>query len=782
MEQIASNNIGIVAHNDFCVGCGACVAVCPPTAIALKYSNGLFLPVIDNDACVGCGVCQKVCPSYQVDVAKSFPTFDYSDRPNECYIVQTKDKAILKKSTSGGFVTTIVSHLIQAGEYDKAYLLNFERFDGSPALIKPVNELNDILAASKSKYIPASIEQVIKDIKVKQIGRAIIVATPCQTLAIRRAITLFGHSCANEVLVIGLFCDMTMSYSIYQHFENKYGKYDELHFRDKSFSGWPGNVLIKKSESVLDIPKEERMSVKEDFKLNRCNYCFDKLNMLADISCGDCYIKGAENIDGSSNIIVRTERGRNAFENCKDLFKIQRVPFDDIKCSQRLDKKRENITRSIGAVPYVNIPFEFGRQIKSDSRQSGLSQIPNSPFVRKMRKGKRLVKRILLKPRAPYRIYIDNMGFNNRGDQLMLKSVIDQIHLWRPDAQIIVRHTVFDQNPSFCKTNGLIPLQPARRGLKGIRYKLAIQFLLNKQWLVTPSEIDLVLDCRGFQFGDKWDVDESKYLEYKRYYDSFNKRGRKLIFLPQAFGPFEQECGRKLIQLVYQQASILFARDRKSAEYLQSALPDCSRIRTCPDFTCLLHPDESASINLPEKQYVLIIPNARMIDKTDSKTSNSYFDFLIKIVQHLSDVGENVYLLNHEGPEDEKMLHKLNLELSTPLPVLTGLSGTDIKSIIKGAKLVVSSRFHGVVSGLTQGVPTLCTSWSHKYAELLSEHKCESNILDAVNIEKSIAMIDDALLYPAKYSSKEGCEAQIEKQAREMWQNVFSEIHFTSKA
>jgi ferredoxin len=43
---------------DECVGCGACVDVCPQDAIVVDD-----VAVIDNDKCVECGACVDECPS-----------------------------------------------------------------------------------------------------------------------------------------------------------------------------------------------------------------------------------------------------------------------------------------------------------------------------------------------------------------------------------------------------------------------------------------------------------------------------------------------------------------------------------------------------------------------------------------------------------------------------------------------------------------------------------------------------------------------------------------------
>ena len=47
-----------------CYSCGACIAVCPKSAILFGIDKKGFLkPEVDLDVCVNCGLCENVCIS-----------------------------------------------------------------------------------------------------------------------------------------------------------------------------------------------------------------------------------------------------------------------------------------------------------------------------------------------------------------------------------------------------------------------------------------------------------------------------------------------------------------------------------------------------------------------------------------------------------------------------------------------------------------------------------------------------------------------------------------------
>ena len=327
-------NVSCVLTENLCCSCGACSEVCKHKAIKSVFRDGLFVPEIDESLCSGCQLCLKVCPSANVDVKAVYDNPElFSNEESESYVGYSTNDTLRLLGTSGGVVSTLIYELLSKGSYKKAYVLEYDKFDGKPAIIRPIYNPQEVTKSVKSKYIPASIIEVIKDIKNDSIGQSIIVATPCQLLAIKNFLGLKQYK-ENNILFIGLFCDKTLNYNIYGYYSYKYGNYDSLHFRDKAGNGWPGDTVLVKDDCMSIIDRDVRISLKPYFQLNRCRFCFDKLNQLADISCGDCYIKGEESQYGKSSIVVRTVRGGNALRECASSLHLEKSSLTAIKQSQ----------------------------------------------------------------------------------------------------------------------------------------------------------------------------------------------------------------------------------------------------------------------------------------------------------------------------------------------------------------------------------------------------------------------------------------------------------------
>ena len=203
---------------------------------------------------------------------------------------------------------------------------------------------------------------------------------------------------------------------------------------------------------------------------------------------------------------------------------------------------------------------------------------------------------------------------------------------------------------------------------------------------------------------------------------SWKRQGKKVILLPQAFGSFtDQETKAEFIKLI-NIIDLAFARDVQSYEYIAQLNVPLDRIKIAPDFTNLVKPEEPSYIDKLVGR-PCIIPNQKMIDKTSPKVSQSYLLFLENSLKYLRDKGLNPFVLLHESG-DQKIGHLLQDKLQVEDLVIKENNPLYLKGIINRCSFTIGSRFHGLISALSQGIPSIGTGWSHKYQMLFKDYEC----------------------------------------------------------
>ncbi|MCP4990450.1 MAG: polysaccharide pyruvyl transferase family protein [Colwellia sp.] len=387
-------------------------------------------------------------------------------------------------------------------------------------------------------------------------------------------------------------------------------------------------------------------------------------------------------------------------------------------------------------------------------------------------------------------IEIKGVQFSNKGAELMLIAILEQLDKELGEYQITLSpgtHLPYQKRARL----GAWQKLSLRRGnidLTGLFGKLPTKLrnLLKRYGIVTEKDVDVILDASGFAYGEQWGAKSLKHTAKE--VTRFQQQGKKYIFLPQALGPFTSNEVQQLAIKVFAKANLVFPRDDESYRAVTELLSNekAVHVKQAPDFTCLVEPKPLANEqDKGNKKVVCIIPNNKMVSTFHHKKAGddeqSYIHFLVQAGRYYQQQGWNVVLLNHEGKEDQQICQQIAQELSdnnNEVVIKDDLSAVGIKAYIGSVDAVLSSRFHGCVSGLTQGIPCLATSWSHKYQMLFQEYGVGKNVLDFKiddkELEQTLVLFNDSLS-----SQKTQClehAGKVKKHTRNMWQQVFSTL------
>ncbi len=377
-------------------------------------------------------------------------------------------------------------------------------------------------------------------------------------------------------------------------------------------------------------------------------------------------------------------------------------------------------------------------------------------------------------------IEVRKAGFHNKGAELMLLAIVARLRAAYPEATLTMVPSAPNGSQPFAKLTALGFYPKASLNRRGIEWGDAAGLipgrLRRRYGLVLDREVDVVIDTAGFAYSDQWGIESS--LELSRATRRWRRRGSKVILMPQAFGPYSEDAIRKAILCAVDNADLVMPRDSTSYRYLTEVTGQRDYIRQYPDFTNLIEgivPDGFETEDLG----VAIVPNFRMIDKTNEASSGRYLPFMTGCARRLIELGTRPYVLVHEGVDDERLAVRIS-EASGGIPIVKEDDPLKIKGILGLSYAVVASRYHALASALSQGVPAVATGWSHKYTELFEDYGFPEGVLsiddEAGRIDATMDRLIDAEANKEITAQLLQSSARLKSLSEEMWATVQSVI------
>ncbi|TFH43027.1 MAG: hypothetical protein E4G96_02115, partial [Chrysiogenales bacterium] len=333
-----------------CIGCGACVSLCPYFNSYRGKISMLFPCVLPR------GRCHAYCPKAGVeldDLSTEIFNAPYSEKPMGRFISIVTSRATgpskAPLAQGGGTVTAIMTHALDAGRIDAAVLTGR---NGTHAVPEVVTDPADVARFASSKFSAApTIEAYHRGVAMghSAIG---VVATPCQAMALAQ----IRVNPMNEpdfvdrtALVVGIFCTWALDERRLAALLD--GKVKAESIRKFDIPPPPAEVMeIHTDEGTIAIELSEIRSLVPE----TCGYCFDMTAEFADLSVGQL-----EGTPGMNTVIVRTERGRSALDEAVKSGRLEICEISDSdlsRLSAAASRKKERAlgkAHEMGIIRYV---------------------------------------------------------------------------------------------------------------------------------------------------------------------------------------------------------------------------------------------------------------------------------------------------------------------------------------------------------------------------------------------------------------------------------------------
>lgn len=287
------------------------------------------------------------------------------------YAVQSRQKNIRLRSTSGGTFSEIARSFIRTGGCVCA-----AGYDEQGKVVhKLINTISEIDELCESKYVQSDLNNCFADVEscLSSSRKVLFVGTPCQVAGVKA----YLRNKDEKLYTIDLVCYGVPSPMIYiewrAEIERVYKKkIAYVHFRDKSFGYAAPNVKIvfKDGSSA-----EQTFLIKSYMKtfmsgLNvrpSCSECaFKGIDRCSDLTFGDCwhigvFQKAMDDNLGTTSVYVHSPKGSMLLDMIKNQVNISQI---DTQQEIKLDGRK--INESVQKNPNSIIFFNDARTLPYD--------------------------------------------------------------------------------------------------------------------------------------------------------------------------------------------------------------------------------------------------------------------------------------------------------------------------------------------------------------------------------------------------------------------------------
>lgn len=232
----------------------------------------------------------------------------------------------------------------------------------------------------------------------------------------------------------------------------------------------------------------------------------------------------------------------------------------------------------------------------------------------------------------------------------------------------------------------------------------------------------------------------------------------------QALGSFDGRVNRILARIVLPHLEAVCARGQRTRDHLNglglSNVVDVADLAFSLEESATLPAYLSDEVARAREGYVVVMPSSvvRSIVNKSGNVSGAdgvdpYLSAMVSLVKRLRvATGRSVVVAPHsyrvgqpegrmnDGPVCREVVSQCTDDAGV-VGIDADLSAGELRHLIAGASVLVTSRFHAMISGLSTRTPTVVVGWSHKYREVLDDFGLVELGMDASSLSDVEAVV-----------------------------------------
>ena len=355
----------------------------------------------------------------------------------------------------------------------------------------------------------------------------------------------------------------------------------------------------------------------------------------------------------------------------------------------------------------------------------------------------------------------------NKGAAAMAESVVEHLHEYVGSAQFTIL-TTYPKDDAMktlhMRQSVVLGLEPLRLAL--VEFPIALLAALSRAlriprgWVRTRRcrailNADCVVDVAGISFVDGRGIPITAYNALMTAVPLL--LGTPTVKAAQAMGPFRTQPNRTLAKLILPHLAAICARGAGTREHLDEL--KLQNVHDVADLAFTLPTAETLPLSIEGKiahcknEYVLVMPSS-VVKGLYQKQGGNYVDAMVALIEEIRrTTGRTVVVAPHslrvgkpegrmnDGPVCSEIIARLHADVDV-IGISEDLYSAELRRLVADSRVLVTSRFHAMISGLATSTPTIVLGWSHKYREVLDLFGATEFGLDAMALSETTRVVD----------------------------------------